>query len=303
MILDAFFQILQIFVVIFFGFVLKICKIVSERDGAVLNRIVTYTALPALVFTVIYRSSFKPSVFAVPLIGLSVMLVLTVFSLTLTRILCRSEPLVIAPFILASSGGNTGFLGYPLISKIYGNEGLLVAIVYDIFATVIYTMTIGTVISSYFSQKRTSWGEIPKLVISFVPLQAATLALLLKPLEIPNQVMDILDFLGKAAIPVILLAIGISVQPIVERYHLHLGIAVTLLKLVASPLIAFFLSSIFLSGLELKVTVVEAAMPSMMMSYVLAEQYGLDSKFASFVVLITTMLCMITGPLVISVIK
>lgn len=303
MILDAFFQILQIFAVIFFGFILKIFKVADEKDGTALTRIVTYTALPALVFTVIYKSSFKPGVFTVPVIGLSVMFILTGLSLFLSRFMCRNEPWVVAPFILASSGGNTGFLGYPLVSKIYGNEGLGIAIVYDIFATVIYTMTLGIILSSYFSKKRTSWVDIPKLVFSFVPLQAAILAILLKPFEMPEPVMDVLDFLAKAAIPLILLAIGISVQPIVEKYHFHLGITVTLLKMVISPVIAFLLGSIFLRGLELKVTVVEAAMPSMMMSYVLAERYELDSRFASFVVLMTTMLCMITGPVVISIIK
>lgn len=301
MIFEAFFQILQIFAVVFLGFVLKIFKIADEKDGAVLTRVVTYTAIPALVFSVIYRSNFEYEFFAVPLLGLTVMFVMTGVSFFISKFLCRNEPLIIAPFILASSGGNTGFLGYPLVSKIYGNEGLAIAIVYDIFATVVYTMTFGTIISSYFSKKKASLGEILKLILSFAPLQAAILAIILRPFQLPEPLIETIDFLGKAAIPLILVAIGLSVQPIVERYYLQLGFIVTLLKLVVSPVIAFFLGGFLLKDLTLKVSVVEAAMPSMMMSYVLAERYGLDSKFASFVVLLTTMLCMVTVPAVISI--
>ena len=73
-----------------------------------------------------------------------------------------------------------------------------------------------------------------------------------------------------------------------------------MIRLIISPIIAFSLVYFFgLSGLGGTVTVVEAGMPSAMLSLVLAASYDLDINAAAACIFMSTVISMITLPILI----
>lgn len=297
--LEVFEHISQIFLLVLLGFVLRIFKIAGEKEAAALMKITAYTTLPALIFVIIHKTRLSANLSIVPIVALAVMFIITLIAFLLTRFIKKKDPKVIAPLLLTAAVGNTGYLGYPLTLKIFGVEGLAVAVIYDIFATVVFALTFGVyVFSKASNNSEVSSPNIFKQIVSFVPLQAAVIALILKPVLMPVPIMNTLEFLGSAAIPVILLAIGLSFKPIVDKSYLLLMMIVVGLKLLLSPLLVYFFGSLVLKGVALKVMVLEAAMPSMMLSYLLAEKFKLDTRFTGFAILLTTALSIVTIPLI-----
>ena len=73
----------------------------------------------------------------------------------------------------------------------------------------------------------------------------------------------------------------------------------SIVKLIIFPLIIFiFATMLGLSGLDFKVNIIEAAMPSAMLSMVISTDYHLDYHLTSDIILVTTVLSLITLPVI-----
>ena len=84
--------------------------------------------------------------------------------------------------------------------------------------------------------------------------------------------------LGRAAVPLTVLSV---------------------LRLVVAPAIAFGVGMLLLGvGVPLRVAVLEAGMPSMMLALVVGERFGLDTDFIASAIFVTTAASAVTLPLV-----
>jgi len=276
----------EAFALIGLGFLLRVSRVAGQAEASALSKIVTYTALPALIFLSLHRASLRAEMVAIPAVGLVTgSIVFVIASLVASRRLSLSRGQR-APFVVASFGGNTGFLGYPIASALFGGAGLTYAIMYDIFATVSLVMTIGIIVSVRESEAEPlTVSTLVRDAARFPPVVAAILGVVLNGVPLPGLVVSLLERLSAAAIPVILIAVGLSLRPVVQTsYLLPAGIA-AILKLGLSPALALLAGSVVPSGPAHAVTVLQAGMPSMVMTYVLAERYGLDAEFASFLIM------------------
>lgn len=295
---QALIQVGQLFLIVVLGFFLRTVGYASEDDARKLIKITTASFLPALIFKVIYTSNFPGGAVAIPFLALGLMLFLLGISFIVVKLLGIKDKKVYLPFVVAASAGNTGYLGYPVTLSLFGDKGLALAVVYDIFATVIFALAIATPLIASASGKSLSPKELFISTIKFIPLHAAILGFLLKPVSLPVVIVDTVSFMGDAAIPLILLAIGLSLRPMVKKTYLQIAVIAVVIKLVVSPLVMSEVSKLFISGLEWKIAVIEASMPSMTLTYVLSERYNADFRLASFLVIFTTGLSIITIPVV-----
>lgn len=103
-------------------------------------------------------------------------------------------------------------------------------------------------------------------------------------------VMSILDFLGAAAVPCALFAVGASLAAISLTGDLGPGLAVSALKLLVHPAAVWVIAVPMLGaeGLPVKVAVVLAAMPSAVNVYLFGERYRAAAGVAARTVLLTT---------------
>ena len=132
-----------------------------------------------------------------------------------------------------------------------------------------------------------------KKITFFPPLWAVILGLGFNFLNIPiGPVIDnTVNYLGQGAIPLIMIALGLSIDFSAIRRSK---------KLAFFPFVAFVAASqLGLIDLQFKISIVEAAMPSGMMSLLLAITYKLDYELTSDCILINTVISLITLPAII----
>jgi|GEM_PF-2433021 len=299
----AFSKIIQLFLLVIAGYTLKRTGILTNDDARKLILLNTYTFLPALIFKVIYNSEFQRQYILVPVLGILIMLSMSVISLIVGWMIGIRDKKYLMPFVVASSAGNTGYVGYPVCQAVFGEKGLTLAVTYDIFGTVFYALIIAALLISYGAGKPEKLSKLIASIFTFPPTIAAVAALSLKPFKLPIFFLQTVDFAAQAAIPLTLVALGMSLQEVVNFSYLKHLTAAIFLKLGLSPLIAFLVVPWFLDGLAAKVTIVQAGMPALVLTYILSVRYNTEPEYASFVVFFSTFLSIFTLPLLVGFIK
>jgi len=285
---------------IFLGFFSRKIGLFRKEDVSVLKNVIIYLTLPALVFVVVYRSSFSLSFFKIPALAWGVMFLSLGVALLLTRTLSLKRE-TSGAFILTSAIGNTGYFGYPLALAFYGNAGFVRSLFYDLFGTVPFVFTIGVYLAENFGKGNKSVNPL-RNVFTFPPFLALIAAYLLQFLvgqtgtALPSFILGALDSLGKVTIPLIVISIGLSLELTSIRVFWFPIFLVCLVKLVLSPLFGYLIGSLFLKSTAFKVSVLEASMPTFMLSLIIGSRSRLDTSFISGAILVTTLVSIVTIP-------
>lgn len=288
--------ILSVFSLIVLGYLAKVLKLLESKDTGLLNKIIVYILLPALIFQAVKTANFSARLAVMPLMAIIIGLVTLAAAYIVGRVL-RLKKTVFGGFLLAAAVGNTGYLGYPLTQQIFGQSELVKAIFYDIFGTVVFIFTVGLFIAESYGSGGAKINKI-KEIITFPPLIALAASYLLKPVALPAFVTSAVSFLAAATIPLIMISIGLSLQLGKLKDYLLPLIAVLLLKLIVGPLVAIGLGkTLALDAHTFRVLVLEASMPSAMLTLILGLKYRLNTDYLSAAILITTAVSLVTIPL------
>lgn len=251
----------------------------------VINRVVLYVCLPAAVLLYVPRLEFD-----VDLLGVIAMpYLLLVAVLVAVALLARPLRLGLGErgaLLLCLGLGNTSFLGYPLTRALLGDAALPYAVVYDQFGNGILLATFGLwVLARYGGDRPPTAGEMLRRILSFPPLWALVLGLTVMPAEPWHWLAGGLERLADAMLPLVMLAIGLSIQLRMPRREIGPLAAGLVLKLALLPLLAFALAvPLGLDGVMLQATVLEAAMPPMITAGALAIAHGLAPRLAAALV-------------------
>lgn len=289
--------IIPIIAMILLGYVLKRTNVLKPEDAVSLNKIVINIAIPSLIFLAIYKVnlSILPVVAPIPLICISVGITSGLIAYLILKV--RNYPnKTIWSVVSTSALFNSGFLGYPVVLGVFGTNGFIRAIFYDLGSMILF-ISFGIFFLLMLGGK---YSDILKRSLLFPPLWGIILGLLLNFLNIPlgYVIPQTLTYLSGAAIPLIMISLGLSMEFRGIKEHIGLASLVSSIKLGIAPLIAFIIVLILgMGGLEKSVTVLEAGMPSAMLALVLAITYELDIKVSAACIFLSTVLSMITLPI------
>lgn len=282
------------------GILLKKFNILEEGHSSLLSKIVLNISLPALIFINIASCNIDGQMVYLPIIsfGLSFICMMIAYIYAKIRNYSKVKTWTI---IIVLSMMNTAFIGYPIILGVFGNDGFIHAIFYDMAVGILFVL-FGVILSALFGGNK---KEVVKNGLSFVPLWAIILGLIFNIFNIPlGYVLEnTLNYLGSSAIPLIMLSLGLTISFKDFKSYLSDTVFVSFSRLLIAPLILYvILSFIGFDGLMLKVSVVQAAMPTAMNALVLAITYELDVEMVSSIVFITTILSLFTLPVIISIV-
>jgi auxin efflux carrier (AEC) len=294
--------ILAIILLILIGYIAKRIGLLKSEDSFTLNKIVINIAIPSLIFLAMFNADLS---------NLNILLPITLICI-ITGSLCGFLVYIFSrargyskktkwTLVGTSTLFNSGFLGYPVVLGIFGATGLVRAVFYDMGSTILF-LSLGILFILIFGGKYTS---IIKRTVLFPPLWGIILGILANLLHLnPGFIpLDVLKYLSGAAIPLIMISLGLSLEAGDLKDYFGAASFVTLTRLIISPMIAILLVYLLgLHGLEGTVTVVEAGMPSAMLSLVLAASYDLDVNAAAACIFLSTVVSMITLPILISII-
>jgi auxin efflux carrier (AEC) len=279
------------------GVVLRKAGMLQREDAKKLNALIIYVALPALVFRAVHGAELDVSLLLVAVVGWVALLAAFGAAWLWCRG-CHTVRPTTGGFLIAASLGNTGYLGYPLSLALLGDEGLVRAIFYDQFATVLAVLTIGLGIAHRMGTESDGRTNPVKEIVTFPGLIALVLAFVLRPFAVPGLVSDVLEALSGLVVPLIMISLGLSLEvKAIRRNPSAIG-ALAGIKLVLAPLVAWGIGSLLLEDPEaVRLVVLEAGMPSMLLSLVFGLRYGLDADFISSAILVTTLGALVTVPL------
>ncbi len=281
------------------GVALRATGLLQPQDTKPLNTVLIYVALPALVFSTVHSArmdGMDAGLLIVPMVGWCAVVLGTVLALGAVRVL-GLEGRTAGALILAAVFGNTGYIGYPIAQAMLGERGLIGAIFYDLFGNTAAVLTLGTLLASRFSERAVSVRPVREIA-GFPPFIALALGLALRAVPVPEPVMDWLDALGRLVVPLIMVSVGLSLQPTgVKRHARAVGI-IALIKLVALPLAAALLGRALIADVtSLRVAVLETGVPTMMLTVVIGQRFDLDVDLIASAILVTTVGAILTIPL------
>ncbi|MEN5099776.1 AEC family transporter [Stenotrophomonas sp. TWI273] len=272
-------------------------RALPDNTADVLNRIVLYVCLPAAVLIYVPRLHLDIS-----LIGLVatpwLLMLCTLAGVSLaTRVFGFARD-VHAVLLICVALSNSSFIGYPMVRALLGDHALPYAVVYDQFGTFVLLSTFGLyVIARYSGDTPPTAAQILLRIAKFPPLWALLFALTLMPEQPPGWIGTGLKQLADAMLPLVMLAVGFSIQlrlPLDELKPLGIGL---LLKLLVMPALALPISWAFgLHGTMLQANVLESAMPTMITAAALAMSHRLAPRLAAALVGYGILLSLVTLP-------
>ncbi|MBE6495810.1 MAG: AEC family transporter [Methanobrevibacter thaueri] len=294
--------ILSIIIMIGLGYFLKRIDFLSEKDIDPFNRIVMYILMPCMIFHAIYSAdmSLLPKLGVLPFVILASSLATGIVSYFILKQL-NLDDIQLWSVLVTVMIANTAFMGYPVNLGIYGQDGFLRAIFCDIATLCIFLMLSCALILKFGGTVKTAVRKIA----FFPPLWAVVLGLVFNFLNIPiGAVVDnTVNYLGQGAIPLIMIALGLSIDFTALSRSKSMIVFTSIMKLAFFPFVAFIIATqIGLVDLQYSVSIVEAAMPSGMLSLLLAITYKLDYELTSDCILINTVISLITLPVIIMLI-
>lgn len=287
---------LLIFLVAFF----KRVGLLKEEYTKPANFAVINITLPALIFIVIYKSELQIKLFAISAVAFLVFFLVLFLSAIISSRL-NTNKIMFGSLILAAAFGNTAYFGYPVVITVFGQDKLVNAVFYD-YSIGILLYTAGIYISHIYGTTDKNIS-IPSAILGVLKFPAFIIlipAILLKNIELPATILSFIEIIGRSTIPLVLLTIGLSLKIYALKENKILIGVIVMLKLIISPLLAVLIAKFLrFSPDMLAVTVVQAGMPTAMMTVVLSSKYGLQTSFLANAVLVTTILSTLTLPLLV----
>jgi len=279
-------------VVILIGYVVGRVGVLGEHAPKVMSRLVFFVLSPALLFTVLADADVHAlfsSMLAVS--AIAAVLSCLIFAAIAVLVFRRSLPETVIGS-LSAGYVNANNIGIPVALYVLGNTAYSAPV---ILLQLLVLAPIGLTLLDISTSGRTSLGRILLQPLRNPLIIASALGVVVSVtgLEIPSAVMEPFRIVGAAAVPLVLIAFGMSLHgtrllaPGSGRRDIVVASAV---KLAVMPLIAWVFGR-FVFGLDqehLFAAVVLAGLPTAQNIFVFAQRYERGVTLARDTVLITT---------------
>jgi len=291
---------MTLFAIVIVGYVAgRLGYMGGEFDKKLSSLVINFTC-PALILASAMTGELPDRRLILPLLGISTLtyILLTGVAFLLPRFLTKKkDDEGIVGFALMF--GNVGFMGYPVVASIFGQQAVFYAAVLNVVNT-FAVFTIGTIlIVGDLSDKR----HFQKKVLYSTPMLSAYLAMLIVALGIdgiPGVISQPLTMIGNITVPAALLIIGSSMSQLSARSMLgNMTVySTTVFRLLLIPIGLYYLcSALGFDSYVVNINTLVVAMPVATYGTILCLKYNRDTTLITETTLITTLLSMITIPL------
>ena len=298
--------VLPVFGLILAGVLAGRFRILGQDSSEALNRFVYFFALPAVLFIGMARVPVEKTAnlpFLAAYFGaLAAVVVIVVI------VACVAFPGRVAEYALGAMSAmfaNTGDRGIPLFLAAFGPEGILPAVI----ATVVQTVSVvGAVVAIIETETHGDAGPARAvaraaraiLANPLIVAPVAGIAFSAAGFVLPLPITTFLDFMGSAAGPSALFAIGLflasrSLKSLIGGRKAIEVSWLVLVKLILQPLLTWAIGAwLGLDAFWLASAVILAALPTGALTFVVAVNYGVYIERASAVILVSTVVSVLT---------
>ncbi|ANQ66456.1 hypothetical protein GS41_03870 [Candidatus Pseudothioglobus singularis] len=309
--LSNFFQIFllvsPVFLLIILGNFLRRIKVPDVSFWEINDKLCYWVLIPALLFHYISQINLSSEM----LYSYSIIIYVGFFIAILT-VLILGKLLGYPPerwtSILQGAVRQNAFIALAITGSLFGDEGLKIASIFMlIYVPSINIIIVTTMVMNFGqSKKNASNNEFKTVFVElsknpFILAMIAGLIFSIIQSEKLKVIIDTSGLLGSAALPIMLLTIGAKIKVRDLALTITPIIISNFLKLLALPLIAFFVANYLgLSEIEVVVAVIFAAVPTAVSSHTLARQFGADDQLMTSIITTQVILSFITIPILLA---
>lgn len=301
---------MQFFIILFPIFSIFIVGFIAQKvlkfDVANLSKMSLYVLSPFLAFKTFYTHTLTSDylIYIAYIFGLCFSLV---FIVSMWSIAMRYSVKERCALILSSCFMNNGNYGTPVLLVFFGSLGfdlgvIMMVLQQFVMSTVgIYYAAKGSAHSDIVSQK-----DVIKKVIKMPVAYGAFAGIIFQLCHIPlsKSIMTSIGMIGDSSIVIIMIILGMQLAKIkiTQLDYPKLSFALTA-RMVISPIVAFAMVYFMpLSPMYKQILIVLAAMPSAANTTLMSVQFDTHPELVSSATLVSTLLSLITLPIVLSII-
>lgn len=269
-------------------------------DTKAISTMALYLMSPVLVFRTFYTTTFDITYLYMTLytFALCFSLILVVYVIAFIRKYSIKET---CGMILASSFMNNGNYGTPVVFLLFGAAGLDYAIILMVIQQLVMC-TVGVYYAAKGSAEGNGFQSALRAVRRMPIVYGAALGygFQLAQINLSNPITQSVDMVANAAIPTIMIVLGMQLAKISVKKFEREKISLSLLtKLAVSPIIAYVLT-VYLPVDEMvkQIMIIMAAMPTAANTTMYALQFNTEPEFVSSATLVSTTLSLATLPVI-----
>jgi predicted permease len=203
--------------------------------------------------------------------------------------------------ILGATFGNVTYLGLPILLETFPKateQAAEVSVLFEVTKSTL-NLTLGAMIAIHFgSHEAITFRKTVFEALKLPPIWALIVAILMKYFQIscPGVVLETAKLLSSTVSGLMMLSLGMALQFRINPL-VWLVIPVALLKLIVAPLLMSRIVTLYgINDVYGSATIIEAAMPSQLLSFVISSRFELDDETLSIVIMADTLLAFLTLP-------
>lgn len=296
-------QMIQLFLVISIGYILSKIKILDVDFNKKLTTLLLSVTTPALIVSsVLTTTDYLPikDILFVFLVGIIIYIALPIIGFIIVKIMRVPMPQQ-GLYIFMTVFSNIGFMGFPVMKAIFGNDAIFYTAIFNMIFNLL-VFTVGTGIMGYGTDRKTKIN-LKDLLSPGVVASLIALLIYFVQLKFPDVIVSTVTMIGDITTPMAMLIIGSTLAniPIKEVFGELRLYPYTLIKQVILPILAYPILSLFIKdSLILGVTLIMISMPVANTAVLFATEYDGDVSLAAKSVFMTTLLSIITIPLIVA---
>lgn len=294
-------QMIQLFLVIGLGFFLRKTGMIDDVFYDKLSKLVLNVTMPLMIVGAVLKSGAGIQLDTVSVLFSCIILtILLPAAAWLLSVILPVEPENRGLFIFMIMYPNVGFMGFPLMRAIFGDDSVLGTAVINLCFNV-SLFTVGRMVIS--GEKLKGSFSIRKLMTPGVVASLLAVCIYIVKMPCPSVLSDTINLVGSMTTPLAMLLIGavlakLPMRNILGDYRVWLFSVLIQLIIPAAfyPLMKWLIADELMRG----ITLIICAMPVANSAVLFAAEYQKDDVFAAKTVFISTMISIVTIPLLVS---
>ena len=294
------FSFLQMAVLIILGFILRKTRIIDDRIQKGLSNILIYAVLP---FNLISSSQYEYSkelIMALIAVAAASLCYFTFSILGMRAVVgkMKLEDQEKRVVVTTSVFMNTGFVGFPLMSSIFGAKGLLLASCYNM----VFNLFMYSYGEHKLSGQKAGFKNIIKNPVTLATI--AALILFIIPWRMPLHIKETIDIVGNMTVPLAMMIIGSTLTTVDYKklFIDKISYFSTAMRLIIFPLIMLGAVVLvrhwfYMMPVTATTIVLMTALPTGSMNVIFSEKFNCAPKLCARNFTQTVVLMIITLPL------
>jgi len=282
------------YILMFIGFIVYRKKIIDEKGSRQMANLLVWVVNP-IVMLISYQMEFSMEKLKQLGISFALSLVSMIIGIIIAEIIFKDNGNIDK---LAVSFANGGFIGIPLVTNILGAENVFFLSAYFVcFWVLNYTYGIYRISEdkSLVSLKKILGNPgIIAIIVGFL--------IFISPVKLPKIVYDAFNFIGNTNTPIAMIVLGtyIAESGLTTLFTNKRTYFICFIKLIVIPLIMVGIYKLLPSSLNdiKKVLLIAMSAPVAVTVSMFSQIYGKDYKYAAQLVGLSTLLSLITIPLI-----